>query len=102
MRILTKAQFKNLMDEYFDGGIVFAEYTPDILASGLMVTCADFGATDVIPYRGEVFCWDWSIDDFLDDQLFAVYDNNDVLQMIQTLTNGLRVDLDYINEFYVE
>lgn len=95
MKILTKKEMEDLMDEFYDGGIVFAEYTPDVLTSGLMVTCGDFGATDVIPFEGEVFSWDWNIRELSDEQLFAVYDNNDVLQMIQVLTSGLKIKLDY-------
>lgn len=93
MKILTKTQMKDLMEEFADGGIVFAEYTPDILKSGLMVTDGDFGARQVIPYHGEVFDFDWNIEEYGADELFAVFDNNDVLQMIQTLTSGLKIQL---------
>ena len=91
MKILTKVQMKDLMEEFPDGGIVFAEYTPDILKSQLMVTDGDFGARQVIPYHGEVFDFDWNIEEYSADELFAVYDNNDVPQMIQTLTSGLKI-----------
>ena len=93
MKILMKKQLEDLMDEYPDGGIVFAEYRPDILASELMVTDGDFGATCVIPSNGEVWDFDWSIREYKDDEQFAVFDNNDVLQMIQTLTKGLIIEL---------
>ena len=86
---------KDLMEEFYDGGIVFAEYTPSVLTSELMVTEGNFGATNVIPYEGEAWSWDWNIDEYSDDELFAVYDNNDVLQIIQTLTRGLKIELDY-------
>lgn len=81
------------MELFPKGGIVFAEYTPDILTTPLMVTDGDFGATEVIPYHGEVYDFDWSVDELQDDDLLAVYDNNDVLQMIQTLTSGLQIPL---------
>lgn len=93
MNFLYKKQFKQLMEEYPDGGIVFAEYTPDVLTSDLIVTDGDFGATCVIPYHGEVFDFDWNIEEYNADKQFAVYDNNDVLQMIQTLTKGLKIDI---------
>lgn len=86
---------KDLMEEFYNGGIVFAEYTPSVLVSELMVTDGSFGATNVIPYEGEAWSWDWNIDEYSNDELFAVYDNNDVLQMIQTLTKGLKIELDY-------
>lgn len=84
------------MEEYPDGGIVFAEYRPNVYASDLMVTDGDFGATCVVPYDGEVFDFDWNIKECSDNELFAVFDNNDVLQMIQTLTGGLKIELNYL------
>lgn len=94
MRILTKKQFENLINIYYpDGGVVFAEYKSDILASELMVTDGDFGATCVIPSNGEVFDFDWNIREYRNDDQFAIFDNNDVLQMIQTLTKGLKINL---------
>lgn len=84
------------MEEFPDGGIVFAEYEPDILKSELMVTDGEFGAREVIPYHGEVFDFDWNIKEYRSDDMFAVFDNNDVLQMIQTLTSGLQICLDYL------
>ena len=82
---------KELIEEFPDGGIVFAEYVPDILASNLMVTDGNFGAREVVPRDGEVFDFDWNIDEYGDEKQFAVFDNNDVLQMIQTLTSGLKI-----------
>lgn len=96
MKILSKKQMKALMDEYPDGGIVFAEYAPDVLKSELMVTDGDFGAREVIPHHGEVFDFDWNIDEYRDNEMFAVFDNEDVLQMIQTLTSGLQIYLNYL------
>ena len=96
MNILTKKQMENLMEEFPDGGIVFADYEPDILKSELMVTDGDFGARCVIPYHGEVFDFDWNIKEYQDNDLFAVFDNNDILTMIKILTSGLKIDLDYL------
>ena len=96
MDILTKKQMENLMEEFPDGGIVFAEYVPDVFESELMVTDGDFGAREVIPHEGEVFDFDWNIKECRDGDQFAVVDNNDVLQMIQTLTSGLKIELNYL------
>ena len=93
MRILTTTQMKELIKEFPDGGIVFAEYIPHILASELMVTDGKFGAGEVVPRDGEVFDFDWNIDEYKDENQFTVFDNNDVLQMIQTLTSGLKIPL---------
>ena len=35
--------------------------------------------------------FDWNIGEYRDTDLFAVFDNNDILQMIQTLTSGLKI-----------
>ena len=93
MKILKKHEFERLMEEFPDGGIVFAEYEPYILKSSLMVTDGDFGAREVLPHNGEVFDFDWNIKEYINNDLFVVFDNNDVLQMIQTLTSGLKIDL---------
>jgi hypothetical protein len=58
-----------------------------------MVTDGNFGAREVIPYDAEVFDFDWNIEEYQDKDLFEVFDNNDVLQMIQTLTSGLKIKL---------
>ena len=99
MEVITKKQMESLMEKFPDGGIVFADYRPAILPSELMVTDGSFGARDVIPYEGEVFDSDWNIREYSDDDLFAVFDNNDVLQMIQTLTSGLKIKLNYEDEY---
>lgn len=99
MKILSKNQMEDLMKEFPDGGIVFAEYRPNVLTSELMVTDGDFGARGVIPHDGEVFDFDWNIGEYGDNEQFTVFDNNDVLQMIQTLTSGLNIQLKpwYLN-----
>ena len=93
MKILNTHQMKDLIKEFPDGGIVFAEYRPDVLVSELMVTDGDFGAREVIPRDGKVLDFDWNIGEYRDSEQFAVFDNNDVLQMIQTLTSGLKIQL---------
>lgn len=91
MKVLSKSELESLMTQFPDGGIVFAEYAPHVLTSELMVTDGDFGARWIIPNNGEVFDFDWNIGEYRDKSLFAVFDNNDVLQMIQTLTSGLKI-----------
>lgn len=91
MEIISRTKMKTLMQDYPDGGIVFAEYEFDVLASTLMVTDGDFGAREVIPFHEEVFDFDWCIDDYKAEAMFAVFDKTDVLQMIQTLTSGLHL-----------
>ena len=97
MKIVNKKQMEELMDtdDYLLGGLVFADYKPDIYLSDVKVTDGDFGATCVIPYEGEVFDFDWNIGEYSESDRFMIFDNNDVLQMIQTLTSGLKIKLEY-------
>ena len=96
MKIINKNEFKKLIEEYPDGEIVFAEYSPDIINSEIMVTDGDFGATCIIPHHGEVFNFDWNIEEYNMVDLFIIFDNADILQMIQILTSGLKIKLkDY-------
>lgn len=92
MKEYYKDEFKKLMQEYPEGGIVFSPFSD----ASIMVTDGSFGATEVVPYEGEVFDFDWNIDEYKDSDWFTVYDNNDVLQMIQTLTKGLKIPLKHM------
>ncbi len=94
MIIMTKKELQLLMQEHPNGGIVFAEYKPDIVRE-LMVTDGDFGATCVLPFHGEIYDYDWNIKEYSDDDQFVVLDNSDILQMIQTLTKGLKINLHW-------
>lgn len=96
MKILSQKQMKALMEDSRAAELFFAEYTPDVLKSELMVTDGDFGAREVIPHHGDVFDFDWNIDEYSNSSMFAVFDNEDVLQMIQTLTSGLQIYLNYL------
>lgn len=93
MTMMTKQQFKELMKEFPNGGIPFLD---DDYADGnsVLVTDGDFGATFLVPtVDGEVFDFDWNIEEYSDDEEFYVLDYADILQIIQTLTKGLRIQL---------
>lgn len=93
MTRLTKQQFKKLMKEFPNGGIPFLDRG---CADGnsVLVTDGDFGATCLVPTAvGEVFDFDWNIEEYSDDDEFYVLDYADILQIIQTLTKGLRIQL---------
>lgn len=79
------------MKKYPDGGIVFTEkpYEFDVL-----VTDGNFGATSIVPRNGEVFSFNWDIDEYKNDATFCVFENEDILQIIQTLTSGLKLKLN--------
>ena len=89
MKKLIKQQFKELMKEFPNGGIPFLDGDNSVL-----VTDGNFGATLLVPTEdGEVFDFDWNIEEYSDDDEFYVLDCADILQIIQTLTKGLRIQL---------
>lgn len=92
MMRLTKQQFKELMKEFPNGGIPFLD--GDSGGGSVLVTDGDFGATCLVPTAdGEVFDFDWNIEEYSDDKEFYILDYADILQIIQTLTKGLRIQL---------
>lgn len=90
MILLSKNKFKELMKEHPDGGIVFMESE---MLSDVLVTDGNFGARDIIPRNGEVFDFDWNIEEYTDRDVFYILEHEDILQIIQTLTSGLKLDL---------
>ena len=97
MRIINAIEMRKM-----PAGTVFCEYKPDILLSQLMVVESNydyaFGARKVVPWHGEVFSWDWNSCEYEDNELFMIFDNNDILQMIKTLTESLDIKLRYEEE----
>lgn len=47
----------------------------------------------MIPWHGEIFDFDWNINEYREKDLFMIFENEDVLQMIQTITRGLKIKL---------
>lgn len=93
MTRLKKQQLKELMKEFPNGGIPFLD---ENCADGnsVLVTDGDFGATFLVPtVDGDVFDFDWNIEEYRNDDEFYVLDYADILQIIQTLTKGLRIQL---------
>ena len=92
MRVITKLEFEKLMESYPNGGIVFADYYPASETLGRVhVTTGSFRARTIVPCDHS-----WNIDNYVSDESFAVFDNNDILKMIQTLTSGLKFDLTFV------
>ena len=93
MTRLKNQQLKELMKEFPNGGIPFLD---ENCADGnsVLVTDGDFGATFLVPtVDGDVFDFDWNIEEYRNDDEFYVLDYADILQIIQTLTKGLRIQL---------
>ena len=76
----------------YPGGTLFAEYKPYIFMSDLMVKdTIEFGATKVVPIDGEVFDYDWSLREYKDDDIFVVFEEREILMMIKTLLNSVKL-----------
>lgn len=99
MRLVNKKELEELMEKNPNGGVVFSEYRPHVMASDIMITDGDFGATCLVPYQGEVFDFDWNIKEYSTTDEFYVFNQNDILQMIQNLTKGLKISLEYDGPF---
>lgn len=85
MNIIKAKNFK-----YYPKGTVFAEYTPNVLASDIMVKDDFvFGATTLVPIDGEVFDFDWNLNEYKDDDLFIVFEEREIMMMIKTLLRGI-------------
>lgn len=92
MKILNVSQMKNLVRCHPSGGVVFKTSDCDVLR----VTNGLTGATHVVPFDGEIWTDDFNIENFregLNDIDFYIYDDVDVLQMVQTLTKNLKIPL---------
>lgn len=101
MKLITKKELEDLMAQNTNGGIVFSDYRPHVMASDIMVTDGDFGATCLVPYQGEVFDFDWNINEYSADDQFYLFDRDDILQMIQTLVKGLTIPLEYEGPYFL-
>lgn len=96
MKVLTVKQLKELLKNNPDNHYAIAEYSENrTLTDELMVTDGIFGATDIIPYDGDSFCWDFNINEYPDDDktLFILFNNNDIAHMIKILASAFN-DLD--------
>lgn len=85
MNIVAKKEFEN-----YPKGTIFADYTPDVHLSDVMVKDDyTFGATNIVPINEEVFDWDWSLNEYRDTDLFIVFEEKEILMMIKTLMRGV-------------
>lgn len=101
MKVVNKEQLKELLNRNPNGGIVFAESSINgIISSVIHVSAGTFGAYDLTPDAEylDIDAWDWNIDEYQKDEHFVVFDNNDILGMIQILTTNLTInhELDFL------
>lgn len=85
MKIISKNQMVELLNTYPDEGVLFSEYVHGAPAFDLMVADEPVGARYVVPGHGVSFKQSWKIEEYQEHTLFAIFDNKDILQIIQTL-----------------
>ena len=95
MEIINAKELRERLEFYPEGEyMLIGEYQPDMMISDLMIVDRDcFGAVNIVPRDGEVFDWDWSIVDYSDEDLIAVFDVAEVIQMIKTLSKAIPTDV---------
>lgn len=85
MDIIKAKDFKD-----YPKGTIFAKYTPNVLASDIMIKDDFvFGATTLVPIDGEVFDFDWNLNEYKDNDLFIVFEEQEIMMMIKTLLRGI-------------
>lgn len=95
MEIINAKELRERLEFYPKGEcMLIGEYQPRMIISDLMIVDRDcFGAVDIVPRDGEVFDWDWSIRKYSDEDLIAVFDVAEVIQMIKTLSKAIPTDV---------
>ena len=89
MVILNKTEFKKLIAENPTKKFLFFEWEPEVFISDFHVTDGNpkypgFGATTLSGETSEdfIFDYDWSIDEYADNDQFAVLENKEILEII--------------------
>lgn len=89
MKILTRDEFKQLLNEHPTKKFLFLEWVPNTNISDFHISSGDpkypgFGATTFEASIDDdiIFEYDWSIDEYSDDDLFAVLSDEDILNFI--------------------
>lgn len=86
MKIVGKREFKE-----YPAGTVFTEYTPCVCHDIEIKKGNDFWATTLLPdlEDGSIFTYDWNLAEYGDDDMFIVFEEKDILQMIKLLQDSL-------------
>ena len=97
MKILNKLEFKKLLNDNPMKKFVFLEWTPTVYISDFHIssgnsTMPGFGATtfDTDPDDDMTFFYDWSIDEYTDDQMFAVLSDNEIREIINLFSEVIK------------
>jgi hypothetical protein len=88
MKIINKTEMEEL-----PRGTVFAKYYPNMGLELHQIEIKDdyeFGATTLMPDEdGEIFDYDWNINDYNDNDKFIIFEEKEILQMIKLLMRGI-------------
>lgn len=90
MKILNKQDFKELIDKNPGAKFAFYEYTPCIFKSELHILDGDykypyFGATTLSAEEEFIFDYDWNLNEYANDDQFAVLEKGDIAQLQELL-----------------
>lgn len=88
MEILSTLEFKKLLNDNPTKKFVFTEWIPKIFTTDLHISSGDpempyFGATTFggDPDDDLIYDYDWSINEYSDDELFLVLSDDDVKEI---------------------
>lgn len=95
MKIVNKKEMEKLINNNPDGGVVFSDYDSVTDETNVLVSDGIFGATELNPRvwgDGELFDFDWNVSEYRNDELFVVFEREDIVQMIELLERGLEIN----------
>ena len=104
MKILNKLEFKKLLIENPTQKYVFLEWVPNVNISDFHISSGDpkmpyFGATtfSADPYDDMIFDYDWSINEYTDDEMFAVLSDDEVKEIVNLFSEVIKENKDESN-----
>lgn len=90
MKEISKKELQDILKAHPEGGVVFVP--PDDQMVHISYE-SDFGATCLeIDEDGEPYCYDWSINEYGDDEIFKLYEENDILALVKVLKRSLLIN----------
>lgn len=101
MKILNKLEFKKLLNDNPTKKFVFLEWTPRIHLSDFHISSGypkipDFGATtfNCNDEDDMIFDYDWSINEYEDDDQFAVLEEDEIKEIINLFSEVIKEESD--------
>lgn len=95
MKLVTADEFKALMREYPDGGIVFEpEWLDDLNVRCVYpaITTKEGALAVTSDEDGGDFEWEFTPDDYPEDSHFIVYEDIDIIRMMERLDGALKTN----------